>query len=180
MSDIGKAWVDGVREPSYAEVENRAYHEKYSEMRTKEFNERIQKLAPLLEHPRDERGGIWISAFDFESRFNKRHEVLSAKKDIEKLSSFVPAGKEILMCEGYHFTLQYNFDKQMQVRYYLLLNYKYGSVALFYLDKTEDTEQAYLTADMIATLLELQEQYSEAGICIADANDINKKFNFKS
>lgn len=178
MSDIGKAWVDGVREPSYAEVENRAYHEKYSEMRTKEFNERIQKLAPLLEHPRDERGGIWISAFDFESRFNKRHEVLSAKKDIEKLSSFVPAGKEILMCEGYYFTLQRNFTKQMQVRYFLQLHHKLGAAPLFYLE-TGENEQAYLSASMLATLENLIEKYPN-GIEGIDADAIKKTFNFKA
>lgn len=67
MSDIGKAWVDGIREQSYSEVENREYHEKYSASLSKEFDERIAKLSPLLSHPRDERGGLWISAFDLKA-----------------------------------------------------------------------------------------------------------------
>ena len=172
MSDIGKAWVDGIREPSHSELENREHHEKYSAMLSNEFDERVKKLASLLDHPRDERGGLWISAFDFESRANRRNSNL-AKKEIENLNSFIPAGKEVLMCKGYHFSIQGWGGK-----YYLQINYKYGTVPLFYLDKTELTKQVYLDADMLATISSLREQYKDDGICIADANTLNKKFKF--
>lgn len=177
MSDIGKAWVDGVREPSYSELENREYHKKYSAILSNEFDERVKKLAPLLDHPRDERGGLWVSAFNFESRFNKRHEINDARKAIEKLNSFTKEGKELLMAEGYYFTLQRNFNKQMQVRYFLQLHHKTGTLPLFYLE-TGDNEQVYLTAENIATLQNLLEGYDV--IEGYDADDIKKTFNFKA
>ena len=178
MSDIGKAWVDSIREPSYAEIENRAYHKKYAQIWVRDFNERVSKLSPLLSHPRDENGGVWVSAFDFSSRFKKSNKIIAARKAIEKLNSFVKEGKEILMCEGYYFTLQRNFDKQMQVRYFLQLHHQLGAAPLFYLEAGEN-EQAYLSASMLATLEELLEKYKD-GIGGYDADDIKKTFNFKS
>lgn len=173
MSDIGKAWTEGVREPSYAELENREYHKKYSELLAKKFNERIEKLSPLLDHPRDERGGIWISAFNFDSRFNKRHEINAAQKAIQELNSFVKEGVELLMGNGYYFTMQ-----AWGGRYYLQLHHKMGALPLFYLETVEN-KQAYLTADMLATLEELLEKYKD-GIDGYDADAIKKTFNFKS
>ena len=172
MSDIGKAWVDGVREPSYTEIESRIHHQKYSELMSNEFDERVKMLAPLLDHPRDGNGGLWISAFDFESRANRRNSHL-AKKAIETLNSFVPPGKELLMAEGYYFTLQ-----AWGGRHHLQLHHKMGAFPLFYLE-TGDNKQAYLTAENLATLENLLEKYKD-GVEGYDADDIKKTFNFKA
>lgn len=44
--------------------------------------------------------------------------------------------------------------------------------------KTGITKQVYLDVDMLATIEALREQYKDDGICIADANTLNKKFKF--